>query len=92
MRAQNSLPNPLGVTSCTTYKIQIYGVEARYTHNWLFARKKIKGGGAKDNKPLFFKMIGYCFHCSFDCFFKILGGQKSFWGASPVAQTQIISW
>ena len=59
--------------------------------------EKIGGGGAKDNRPLFFKTIGYCFYCSFYCFSKILGGQtpsrgaKSFWGAPPappVAESQ----
>ena len=41
--------------------------------------KNLTGGGAKDNRPLFFKTIGYCFYC----FFENLGGQKSFWGAPP---------
>ena len=38
---------------------------------WLSARKKFKGGA---------KTISYCFYCSFYCFLRILGGQKSFWG------------
>ena len=43
--------------------------------------------GVKDNRPLFFKTIDYCFYCSFYCFSKILGGQKSFW-YPPVAESQ----
>ena len=44
---------------------------------WLSARKN---SGAKDNRSLFFKAIGYCFYCSFYCFLKILGGKRLFWG------------
>ena len=47
--------------------------------------------GVKDNRPLFFKTIGYCFYCSFYGFCKNFRGQKSFWGAppcTPVAESQ----
>ena len=47
---------------------------------WLSARKKFRGG---DNRPLFFKTIGYCSYCYFYCFSKILGGQTSFRGGAP---------
>ena len=61
---------------------------------WLSARKKFKGG---NNRPSFFKTIGYCFYCSFYCFSKILRGQTPFRGAKvvlggapcpPVAESQ----
>ena len=42
---------------------------------WLSVRKKLSG--AKDNRSLFFKTIGYCFNCSFYGFLKILGRGKS---------------
>ena len=64
-----------------------------HTHPGFLLEKNLRG--AKDNRPLFFKTIGYCFHCSFYCFFKILGcrrllGGKSFWGVppAPVAESQ----
>ena len=43
-----------------------------------------------------FKTKGYCSYSSFYCFFEILGGQtsfrgkKSFLGAPPVAESQVI--
>ena len=44
---------------------------------------------------MFSKTIGHCFYCSFYCFLKILegkrllrGGQKSFWGSPPIAESQ----
>ena len=49
---------------------------------WLSARKNL-GGGAKDNRPLFFKTRGYCFYCSFYCFLTILGGKSRFGRAPP---------
>ena len=67
-------------------------------HIWLSARKKFKG--AKDNRSLFFKAIGYCFYCPFYCFSKILGGKRLLGGAKavlggapcpPVAESQHIA-
>ena len=46
--------------------------------NWLSARKNLRG--SEDNRPLVFKTIGYCFYCSFCCFFENFRGQKSSWG------------
>ena len=61
---------------------------------WLSARKKLKvgGGGAKDNRPLFFKTVGYCFYSSF-YFGKPLGRKTAFGGRGsrlpppPVAES-----
>ena len=37
--------------------------------NWLSSGKKFKGGGGgEDNRPLFFKTIGYCFYIVFRTF------------------------
>ena len=50
------------------------------------AGKKFKGG-AKDNKPLFYKTIGYCFYCSF-LFIENFSEAKVVLGAPPVAESQ----
>ena len=40
--------------------------------------------GAKDNRPLFFKTLRYCFYCSFYRFFQKFKGGKSGGGAPPL--------
>ena len=47
--------------------------------------------GAKDNRPLFFKTIGYCFYCSFYGFFENFRGAKVVL-PSPVAESQPMVW
>ena len=61
---------------------------------WLSAGQNLGGGGAKDNRPLFFKTIGYCFYCSFYCFSKILGGKSRFGGRPlpPCSRKPVYSW
>ena len=64
------------------------------TVNWLSDRKILRG--AKDNRPLSFKTIGYCFHRSFFVFWKILGGQQGIrggksglGGGTPAPESQV---
>ena len=75
------------------FTLVIYPVEPFITGFLL--EKNLRGGGAKDNRPLFFRTIGCCFYCSFYCFSKILGGKRLlggevvFWGGRPpVAESQ----
>ena len=57
-------------------------------HILAFCWKKFNG--AKNNRPLFFKTIGYCFYCSFYCFFENFRRQtpfregKSRFGGAPL--------
>ena len=57
-----------------------------------FCWKKFKGGGAKDNRPLFFQNNRLLFLLFFLLFFKNLrGGKSRFWGGAPlppVAESQ----
>ena len=49
-----------------------------------FLLEKIRGGWAKDKRPLFFETIRYCFYCSFYFFLKILEGAKVVLGGRPL--------